>query len=100
MTSLSDLARVAAAATPLQFTDIIRYEHGGGRFIRVTPPNPQAERGDQDLVADFYDEANREFYATFNSRMVLALIEAAWVAYTLNAYHPRLKALNDALEKP
>lgn len=38
--------------------EVIRYEHGGGRMF-----TPKQENGTSDLIADFYDEANREFYA-------------------------------------
>lgn len=40
-----------AAHGPLQ---LIRYDHGGGRLYREKP---------RDLIADFYDAGNREFYS-------------------------------------
>lgn len=41
-------------ATP-QPLNLTRYDHGGGRLV-------QNEGNNLQLIADFYDEANREFY--------------------------------------
>jgi hypothetical protein len=48
-----DMLAIARAATPMDsHTEIIRYEHGGGRVARF-----ESERR---LIADFYNEADRE----------------------------------------
>ena len=61
-----DPARVQHGATPCT-THIIRYEHGGGRVWREKSPD------DKDLVADFYDKQNREFYAIFTPGSMLGV---------------------------
>jgi hypothetical protein len=59
-------AAAEKAITP-QSLMLIRYDHGGGRLF--------IEDGDnRDLIADFYDEANREYYARVDPASVLALI--------------------------
>lgn len=55
---LHELKRMMEAGTPLPLT-LIRYEHGGGRLCKEEP---------RTLVADFFDEADRElFYAMRNA---------------------------------
>lgn len=61
------LKQAAQKATQEAIT-LIAYEHGGGRFY-------VKRGGDRDLIADFYDEANREFFARANPSAVLSLIE-------------------------
>jgi hypothetical protein len=64
---VDDLARVeraAKAATPHDDTfSTTRYEHGGGRFYARL-----------ELIADFYDEANREFFALCDPALVLRMV--------------------------
>jgi len=52
------LEKLANAATPADRMAYWRYEHGLGRI--TVPDENRATR--RDLIADFYDEANREFY--------------------------------------
>lgn len=49
------VAELAAKATPNP--RLVRYDHGGGRLLLEA-------NGLRDLVADFYDEGNREFYTS------------------------------------
>ncbi len=51
------------AATPKPL-DITRYSHGGGRMF-----------SGRDLIADFYDEGNREFYVAANPEAVRTLVQ-------------------------
>lgn len=50
MTDLTELKKLALASTPVG--EVVRYEHGGGRMFNGT-----------DLIADTFEEADREFYA-------------------------------------
>ena len=50
MTDLNELKKLALASTPVG--EVVRYEHGGGRMFNGT-----------DLIADTFEEADREFYA-------------------------------------
>lgn len=50
---LNDLEAKGKAATQPELLTLTRYDHGGGRLLSPEP---------RDLVADFYDDANREFY--------------------------------------
>jgi hypothetical protein len=53
------LEALLAKATPLENATLTRYEHGGGRlFVEGVPPKYEG----RDLIADFYDEGNREAY--------------------------------------
>lgn len=65
---------VAGKATPGAI--LIRYPHGGGR-MRVDLPS-----GGCELVADFYNETDREFFddARNHAERNLALLEALLVA--------------------
>ena len=66
------LRELLAAATPVTDADLIRYAHGGGRWAMLRD-------GERELVADFYNEADRETHV------------AAWLA---------LPAFLDSLEMP
>lgn len=48
-----------------------RYDHGGGRLYRECP---------RTLVADFFDEGDREFYAALSPALVLRMLEVAEAA--------------------
>lgn len=49
-----------ATQWPLKF---VRYDHGGARLMQVTPIiGIGSSSEERQLIADFYDEANREFY--------------------------------------
>lgn len=52
------------AATPAP--ELIRYEHGGGRSFITRPTGNPISPDYRDLIADYYDESNREFY--YNAR--------------------------------
>ena len=56
MIDLAALKRAAERATKGPFV-LMRYDHGGGRMYQDAP-DASAE-----LVADFYGEADREYYA-------------------------------------
>ena len=62
------LQRLAEAATHIDTLTLARYEHGGGRLADFND-------GSRKLVADFYDEANREYYYAANPQAVLALLD-------------------------
>lgn len=73
--TLRELVAAGEKATPTRDATLMRYDHGGGRFYREVGR-------DRLLIADFYDEANREFYfAAANARPALAallrVVEAA-----------------------
>jgi len=83
-TKLKEIEERAAKATPANQLTLARYDHGGGRLCGPTnwmEPRPSTPR---DLVADFYDEANREFYTAARTdvpRLVrLALAQARVIA--------------------
>jgi hypothetical protein len=50
---LAEWKRLSDGATPK--LELTRYEHGGGRAFVIKDGRPE-------LVADYYDERNREFY--------------------------------------
>ena len=54
--TLRDLMK---GATPVPLT-LIRYEHGGGRLYREEP---------RTLVADFFDEGDRELFAAMRNAL-------------------------------
>lgn len=56
-------------ATPEPLT-LTRYEHGGGRLYKEEP---------RTLVADFYDEPDRELFYAMRAKLpaLLAVVEAA-----------------------
>jgi hypothetical protein len=62
--NLDTLERIARAATPDPLT-VIRYEHGGGRIFLEEP---------RTLVADFFNEGDREFYAAASPSTVLEMV--------------------------
>jgi len=68
MTDLEALAKLAQEATPGPLT-LIAYQHGGGRLHRENV-----------LIADFYQETNRDFYAAASPDVVLALVRVALAA--------------------
>lgn len=49
-----ELVEMAGKATDALDSDLMRYEHGGGRWAKLRD-------GERKLVADFYNEADREF---------------------------------------
>lgn len=52
-----------ADAAPKENLRLTRYDHGGGRLVEYIPrPERSFGADDRNLVADFYDEANRECY--------------------------------------
>lgn len=61
------LRELASKATPTQLAMVYRYDHGGGRLFQ-----DDKERG---LIADFYKEADREFYLAANPQAILALLD-------------------------
>lgn len=63
---VAELRRLAEAAT--RGATLRRYDHGGGRLAIFDGEHRQ-------LVADFYDEANREFYAAASPDVVLGLTD-------------------------
>lgn len=64
--TIAELDRLERAATPAGELALCRYGHGGGRL--ASPPGWQTEMGDRELVADFYQEAERElFFALRNA---------------------------------
>lgn len=66
---LKYLRELAGQATPTtKDADLCRYEHGGGRLVVF--------EGERRLIADFYDEPNREFYAALNPQTAIALLDA------------------------
>jgi hypothetical protein len=82
MTHLQSLIAKAKAATQGPLT-VIRYEHGGGRIYKEEP---------RTLVADLFQENDREFIASCNPHLILALCELARAA---EAFEERLKAIHD-----
>lgn len=90
-TWLTEMEAQAQAATPAEQLALNRYDHGGGRLASPADwmsNNPSASR---DLVADFYNEADREFYFVSRTnvprliRLVRALrkVIEAQIAYNL-----------------
>lgn len=66
---LKYLRELAGQATPTtKDAELCRYEHGGGRLVVF--------EGERRLIADFYDEPNREFYAALNPQTAIALLDA------------------------
>jgi len=62
-------------ATPTHDATLMRYDHGGGRFYREVGR-------DRSLIADFYNEGDREYYfaaanATEALRKLVAIAKAA-----------------------
>jgi hypothetical protein len=51
--NLEEIKGLMAAATDVSEADLMRYEHGGGRWAKLRD-------GERTLVADFYNEADRE----------------------------------------
>ena len=56
---LKNLESITAKAVAERSLTLTRYEHGGGRLVIE-------DGNDRKLIADFYDEANREHYAAFD----------------------------------
>lgn len=85
MNTIENLKALMAKATPLPLA-VNRYYHGGGRLYREEP---------RKLVADFYDEADRELFISMRNALpdLLAAIEAAKVysaqAPVLDMIHAR-----------
>jgi hypothetical protein len=69
--------------------EIIRYDHGGGRIGYFGDPNKGEKR---DLVADLYNEADREFY--FHARG-----DIMWLIAQLEASQQEAERLRAALER-
>jgi hypothetical protein len=57
---------------------LTRYDHGGGRLTRIHHTDTGTEY--RTLVADFYEESDREFYATFDPATCAELINRLLVA--------------------
>lgn len=88
--AVAKIAELDAKRT--QHPSMMRYEHGGGRLALV-------EQGNRKLVADFYDEENREFYG--EAPTMAQVIRQLWedheanravmeqVRYTLQIYANR-----------
>lgn len=76
---LAHLDGMCAKATPHgPNTKLMRYPHGGGRLYLEDMDG--FARADRDLIADFYDEDNREFYYALDPetvRLVLDVVRAA-----------------------
>jgi hypothetical protein len=89
------LKELLAKATPLPHS-INRYDHGGGRVFIETP--------ERKLIADYYDEANRELYIYLrnHAEAYVALEEAAreLVINLPTGYTVSLRAALKELEKP
>jgi len=64
---LQQLLSVAERARSEKSLALIRYDHGGGRLMIEDGNNRQ-------LIADFYDEANREHYAAFDPATCAELV--------------------------
>lgn len=60
--TLKAMKEAAAKATREPLV-LIRYDHGGGRMYAEIDDPDNDLRPQRELIADFYDEANREFYA-------------------------------------
>ena len=100
---LEKLAKDAAWQHGKRQLSLTRYEHGGGRLI--TSGNE-----DQDLVADFYDTDNREFYAACDPATILkllavvkatkAFLEAPSATGSEDECYDTLKAAIAALDTP
>lgn len=68
MTDHTELRRLAeAASVSMSGATLMRYDHGGGRLAAL-------DGDERRLIADFYHEADREFYAAANPQAVLALL--------------------------
>src|SRR5688500_12350284 len=81
---LSEGLAKAERATPLDDKHkLIRYDHGGGRLYRE-------DGKDRDLLADFYDEDNRELYYWLATHALTLLRELARIR------EERLKWLREA----
>lgn len=52
--NLEEIERLIEARTDVTDADLMRYEHGGGRWAKLRD-------GERVLVADFYSEADREY---------------------------------------
>lgn len=63
---ISELRALAEKATPTDAAVLYRYDHGSGRVLIEDIPGRK-------LIADFYHEGDREFYATARAT-VLALL--------------------------
>ncbi len=74
--SLSELRSLEGKATPFDSLKVICYDHGGGRVY--VPGNADDSTGRQ-LVADFYDEDNREAWLALRNAAPLLLDCAEWV---------------------
>jgi hypothetical protein len=63
--------------TPVdEHAKLVRYEHGGGRFYREVAYHRKLYAGgtDRELIADFYNEGDREFYSQA-PRLVRGLLD-------------------------
>ena len=85
---IDEIERLLAAATPVTNSDMMEYEHGGGRLAVIS----ESERT---LVADFYGEgADRDCF------MAIRLAAPAMIAELreLRAENARLREANGILE--
>lgn len=80
--NFDDLEKKAREATC--FLEVFRYYHGGGRVFKSG-----TNRDEKFLIADFYDEENREYYLAADPVTILALIDE----------NKRLKLACDIFEK-
>ncbi len=66
LAELAEIERLEKAATPYQ--EIIRFDHGGGRIFVEDEP--------RQLIADFYNEGDREFYVAACTAIPALIAEA------------------------
>lgn len=82
-----------AKATPDDVLCMDRYDHGGGRMY-VIEDGPH----DRQLIADFYDEGNREFYASARTdipRLVAEVERMRSIVDAAKAYRASHAAIYD-----
>lgn len=83
------LRALILAATPITDEMVHRYEHGGGRVMRFSPS--------RDLVADLYDEANRECWVACRIEMPRALDKIERLRARVAELEAALTARDEAL---
>lgn len=87
---IAELERLCAEATPAEQISLCRYPHGGGRLASPVGWEDLTNRAEGgDLIADFYDEANREFYYAARTALPTLLAERREREAKLAAYERR-----------
>lgn len=85
----AELVRSRAAAATVGSYNHDRYFHGGGRLSVIEPDISPTRSGRRELIADFYQEGDREWYPLFTPGIadpLAALLDRE--AKVVNRRHP------------